>query len=83
MSPKTEVGIPLSDADRTGHLPKLYFDLISRLRVAKNVLPPISVAASAHGQMRRSQGYSAGMLIEESRVLQVIKRDEIRAASCK
>jgi len=65
------VDIPLSDADRTGHLPKLYFDLISRLRLAKNVLPPISVAASAHGQMRRSQGYSAGMLIEESRVLQV------------
>jgi hypothetical protein len=28
--------IPLSDADRTGHLPKLYFDLISRLRLPKN-----------------------------------------------
>jgi hypothetical protein len=61
------IDIPLSNADRTGQ----YFDLISRLRLATNVLPPISVAASAHGQMRRSQGYSAGMLIEESRVLQV------------
>jgi hypothetical protein len=61
------IDIPLSNADRTGQ----YFDLISRLRLAKNVLPPISVAASAHGQMRRSQGYSAGMLIEESRVLRV------------
>ncbi|MGA9806648.1 MAG: hypothetical protein WBQ56_03065, partial [Candidatus Sulfotelmatobacter sp.] len=28
--------IPLSDADRTGHLPKLYYDLISRLRLAKD-----------------------------------------------
>jgi hypothetical protein len=63
--------IPLSDADRTGHLPKLYFDLISRLRLPKNAHPPISVAAAAHGQMRRAQGYSAGMLIEESRVFQV------------
>jgi hypothetical protein len=63
--------IPLSDADRTGHLPKLYFDLISRLRLPKNAPPPISVAAAAHGQMRRAQGYSAGMLIEESRVFQV------------
>jgi len=63
--------IPLSDADRTGHLPRLYFDLISRLRLAKDANPPISMAASAHGQVRRSQGYSASMLIEESRVFQV------------
>jgi hypothetical protein len=53
--------IPLSDADRTGHLPKLYFDLISRLRLPRNAHPPVSVAAAAHGQMRRAQGYSAGM----------------------
>jgi hypothetical protein len=64
-------GIPLSDADRAGHLPKLYFDLISRLRLAKDTHPPISIAAAAHGQIRRAQGYSASMLIEESRVFQV------------
>ena len=63
--------IPLTDADRTGHLPKLYFDLISRLRLAKDAHPPISVAAAAHGQVRHAQGYSASMLIEESRVFQV------------
>ena len=63
--------IPLSDADRTGHLPKLYFDLISRLRLPRDVYPPISIAAAAHGQIRRAQGYSASMLIEESRVFQV------------
>jgi hypothetical protein len=62
---------PLSDADRTGHLPKLYYDLISRLRLAKDVPPPISTAAAAHGEIRRGQGYSASMLIEESRVFQV------------
>ncbi|HWW14115.1 MAG TPA: hypothetical protein VN310_05590 [Candidatus Dormibacteraeota bacterium] len=65
------IAIPLSDEDRTGHLPKLYFDLVSRLRLAKDAPPPISTAAAAHGQTRRKQGYSASMLIEESRVFQV------------
>jgi hypothetical protein len=63
--------IPLSDADRTGHLPNLYRDLISRLRLATNTQLPVSVAAAAHGQIRRAQGYTAAMLIEESRLLQV------------
>jgi len=61
----------LSDADRTGHLPKLYQDLICRLRLAKSANPTISIAAAAHGKVRRAQGYSASMLIEESRVFQV------------
>src|ERR1700723_1829468 len=60
--------IPLSDADRAGHLPKLYYDLISRLRLVKDAHPPTAVA---HGQRRRAQGYSPAMLIEESRVFQV------------
>jgi hypothetical protein len=63
--------VSLSDADRTGHLPKLYFDLICRLRLAKNAPPSLSVAAAAHGKVRHAQGYSAGMLIDESRVFQV------------
>jgi hypothetical protein len=63
--------IALSDADRTSHLPKLYHDLISRLRLAKDVESPISVAAFTHGEVRRAQGYSASMLIQESRVFQV------------
>jgi hypothetical protein len=64
--------IPLNDADRTGHLAKLYYDLISRLRLAQDAHPPISIAAAAHGLVRRGQGYSASMLIEESRVFQVV-----------
>jgi hypothetical protein len=63
--------ITLSDADRTGHLPKLYSDLISRLRLVEDSHPPISVAAAVHGRKRREQGYSASMLVEESRVFQV------------
>ena len=63
--------IKLSDADRTGHLAKLYSDLICRLRLAKDAKPTISIAAAKHGRVRREQGYSASMLTEESRVFQV------------
>lgn len=63
--------VSLSDADRTGHLPKLYSDLICRLRLAKNAAPSISAAAASHGKVRHAQGYSASMLIDESRVFQV------------
>jgi hypothetical protein len=63
--------IPLSDAERTGHLPKLYHDLISRLRLVKDACPPVSAAAAAHGLVRRAQGYTAAMLVDESRVFQV------------
>jgi hypothetical protein len=64
--------IPLNDDDRTGHLPKLFHDLACRLRLVKDARLPISTAATAHGQTRRAQGYSASMLIEESRVFQVV-----------
>jgi hypothetical protein len=64
--------IPLSDADRTGHLPKIYSDLISRLRLPQNADLPISAAAAAHGLRRREQGYSPAMLVEESRIFQVV-----------
>src|ERR1700732_4260753 len=60
----------LSDVDRTGHLPKLYPALICPLPLPKDVKPPVSMAAAKHGKVRREQGYSASMLIEESRVFQ-------------
>jgi len=63
--------VALSNADRTGHLPRLYADLICRLRLAKDSRPPVSITAAAHGKIRREQGYSASMLIEESRIFQV------------
>jgi hypothetical protein len=64
--------IPLSDEDRSDHLHKLYSDLISRLRSPSDVRAPISADATAHGQKRRQQGYSAAMLVEESRIFQVV-----------
>jgi hypothetical protein len=63
--------IPLSDTDRTRHLPKLFHDLISRLRLANDANRLISESANAHGKIRCAQGYSAPMLVDESRALQV------------
>jgi hypothetical protein len=67
--------VMLTDEERTGYLPKLIDDLIVRLR-APNVPgeesdSPRSEAAVAHGKMRRSQGYSLGMLVHDSRILEV------------
>jgi hypothetical protein len=60
----------LGDGERTGHLPKLIDDLVARLGRPK--LPDkdsdavASLAAVAHGKLRRKQRYSAAMLIHES-----------------
>lgn len=62
----------LSDDDRTAHLPKLIQDIVCRLRLAKDAHLPISRAAAAHGQKRRDQGYTPAMLVEESRLFQVV-----------
>ena len=61
----------LSDADRARHLPKLFDDLLSRLRGIRNTNSPVSIAANLHGRLRFTQGYSADMLVEESRILEV------------
>jgi hypothetical protein len=34
-------------------------------------MPPVSISASEHGSLRFAQGYSASMLVEESRIFQV------------
>jgi DNA-binding response OmpR family regulator len=63
--------IPLSRIERTGHLSKLLMDLIIRLRLDSGLPAPISIAAREHGAMRLKQGYTATMVVEESRILQV------------
>jgi hypothetical protein len=63
--------IKLNHEDRTGHLPHLIHDVISRLRLDAGTKAPISKAASDHGDLRRKQGYTVAMMVEESRLLQV------------
>jgi len=63
--------ITLSYEDRTGHLPALLREVIARLRLSAGTKAPISLAASHHGDLRRKQGYTVAMVVEESRLLQV------------
>jgi hypothetical protein len=67
--------VPLSDEERTGHLPKLVEDLALRLgkpsATAKDSDAIFSAAAVAHGKLRYLQGYTPAMLVHESRILQV------------
>jgi RsbT co-antagonist protein rsbRD N-terminal domain len=63
--------IQLSYEERTGHLPYLLHDVISRLRLDEGTKAPISKAAADHGDLRRKQGYTVAMAVEESRLLQV------------
>jgi len=65
--------IAMADEERTAHLPELFRDLISRLNnpleLGSRAL--ISDSAIEHGIQRRKQGYTAAMMVEESRMLQV------------
>ena len=67
--------VKLSDNERNGHLPEILDEIIARL--AKN-LPAFqeenavtSSAAAKHGRKRRLQGYTASMIVHESRILEV------------
>jgi hypothetical protein len=67
--------VPLSDEERTGHLPTLVEDLALRLSkssaTSQDSDATFSAAAVAHGQLRYLQGYTPAMLVHESRILQV------------
>ncbi len=65
--------IVMGREQRVGHLPRVLIDLVNRLRSFKSLGSHelISVAAQQHGRLRRQQGYSAAMMVEESRMLQV------------
>ena len=64
--------VPLSNEQRTGHLPRLFQELLHRLRVPHRLgTTEVSEAAADHGKDRCSQGYSVPMMVEESRILQV------------
>lgn len=63
--------IKLNYEQRTGHLPSLLHDVIARLRLDKAAKPLVSAHAGNHGKLRKKQGYSAAMVVDESRILQV------------
>ena len=72
----TEISrVALTDQELTGYLPKLIDDLVLRLRSPQITVQEGdsigSAAAVAHGKLRRSQGYTSAMLVQDSRILQV------------
>jgi YesN/AraC family two-component response regulator len=67
------MAIPLSYEQRCGHLPQIFDDLVRRLRSshALGSKELVSIPATQHGVVRYKQGYTAAMMVEESRMLQV------------
>jgi hypothetical protein len=65
--------VPLTRQQRISHLPQVFRDLVARLNADQplGTRGPLSAAAAEHGVNRRREGYSASMLVEESRILQV------------
>src|SRR5579864_5457511 len=59
--------ISLSSQERTGHLPQLLRDLVTRLRGPQSVdgKHSHSEMARAHGRLRRMQGYSPSLIVQE------------------
>jgi CheY-like chemotaxis protein len=66
------MSVPMSHDLRCGHLPQLFRELVARLlsRASIGSAASVSAAAANHGLNRRRAGYSAAMLVEESRLFQ-------------
>src|SRR3984893_10716504 len=64
--------LPLAAKQRTEHLPEMMKDITARLRAARAIeaVEKPSPAAVAHGQLRCRQGYTAPLMVQESRMLQ-------------
>jgi hypothetical protein len=65
------VSSPLEESVRTSHLPELFRDLVNHLRYPLQARALVLSGGTAHGLLRRTQGYTAAMVVEESRMLEV------------
>jgi ActR/RegA family two-component response regulator len=65
--------LPLTEEQRADHLPDIMSAIILRLRGSRFVeaVASDSPAAVAHGELRCRQGYTAPLIVQESRILQV------------
>jgi CheY-like chemotaxis protein len=68
-----KITVKMTPAERSAYLPQLLADLVHRLRdpLPLGTRAHVSPSAAKHGKLRRDQGYTAAMLVEESRMLQV------------
>jgi hypothetical protein len=67
------ITVALTREQRCAHLPEMFRDIVTRLRdpLPLGTRALTSDAAHDHGCLRREQGYTAAMMVEESRMLQV------------
>jgi CheY-like chemotaxis protein len=65
--------LPLPAKERTAYLPEMIKNITARLRGIRDIeaVDSPSPAAVAHGQSRYRQGYTAPLVVQESRLLQV------------
>jgi DNA-binding response OmpR family regulator len=65
--------IPLAAKERTEYLPAIIGSITARLRSVRGVdlVDCACLSAVAHGQLRCRQGYTAPLIVQESRILQV------------
>ena len=77
---KKVMSVSMSYEQRCSHLPQLFRDLVSRLLSSKPIGSKelVSDTAAEHGLNRRRQGYTAAMMVEESRMLQVTIFDTLQ-----
>jgi YesN/AraC family two-component response regulator len=77
---KKVMAISMTYEQRTSHLPQVFGDLVSRLKSDRPIGSKelVSKAAADHGINRQKQGYTAAMLVEESRMLQVCIFDTLQ-----
>jgi CheY-like chemotaxis protein len=74
------MAVSMTYKQRTCHLPQVFKDVVSRLESAKPIGSKelVSKSAANHGINRQKQGYTAAMLVEESRMLQVCIFDTLQ-----
>jgi YesN/AraC family two-component response regulator len=77
---KKVMAVSMTFEQRTCHLQQVFRDLVSRLESSKPIGSKelVSRAARDHGINRQEQGYTAAMLVEESRMLQVCIFDTLQ-----
>jgi hypothetical protein len=65
--------LPISEHERTEYLPEMIRSITAQLRAMRSLesIDCHSRAAVGHGQLRYLQGYTAPLIVQESRILQV------------
>jgi ActR/RegA family two-component response regulator/PAS domain-containing protein len=71
--------IPLTEKERSDHIPDLLEELASRMESSRNALgEEAAEAARKHGRVRYQQGYTIPQILHETRILQQVLSSTIQ-----